>query len=301
MGGYSRDFKLLRCSRTYACMKVIKEGTPSWEWSEKSVVAFKADYDAVIVLLAVESDEAADASLARGTRDANLEVVIAKAQLGAGSLRIKFRNTPEKLRLFTGLQMNANSIQGKLAQVLKFESAWEKTDAAYVLEDGTTLAQFVTLRESCGTDQEEVTDEGAEENIASGDVRKKLDALYELAVAWYGVAILKYPEGTVRGDFIRGYIPTEPAAGGAAPEQAVLTAEPGIGQATLTVVAVGASRYTIWYRLAGATDWIEVVVGHESGSFTHTGLAAGNYEYKARGHNNNDDGPESEIVSVEVT
>jgi hypothetical protein len=301
MGGYSREFKLLRISRTYQCMKVIKNGTPTWEWSEKTVVSFKDDYDEVIELLATESDEAADTTGARGTRDENLDTLMAKGQLGAGSLRIKYRNTRAKLRLFAGLRMDANSISGKLAQALAFESAWEKADPAYVLEDGTTLAQFVTLRESCVDDQENVSGEGAEEVVASGDVKVKLDAVYELAVAWYGVATLKYGAETTYGMLVRGYIPTEPTAGGAAPEQATLTAEAGIGQATLTVVAVGASRYTIWYRLAGETDWIEVVVGHESGSFTHTGLAAGNYEYKARGHNNNGDGPESEVVAVEVT
>ena len=92
-----------------------------------------------------------------------------------GLLRIKFRNNPAKLRLFSGLQLNANSIQGKLAQTLAFESAWEQGDAAYMLEDGTTLAQFKTLRELCGTSQESVTDEGAEETEASGQVKVKLE------------------------------------------------------------------------------------------------------------------------------
>lgn len=298
---YSRDFKELRISRTYSCMRVIKNGVPSWEWAEKSVVACKADYDAVIALFATEADETADTTGARGTRDENLASLIEKAQMGMGLLRIKFRNTPAKLRLFNGLQLNANSIQGKLAQTLAFESAWEQADAAYVLEDTTTLAQFKTLRELCGTSQESVSDEGAEETEASGEVKVKLDALYELAVAWYGVATLKYGVGTIYGMLIRTYIPTAPASGAEVPEQAVLTAEGGIGQAVLTVVATGATSYTIFYRLAGETDWLSVVVGHETGSFTHTGLAAGHYEYMARGHNNAGDGAESEVVAVEVT
>ena len=282
-------------------MKVIKNGSPSWEWSEKTVAAFKTDYDAVLALIATESDEAADTTGARGARDVNLASLVEKAQLGAGLFRIKYRNTPAKLRLFSGLRLDANSIQGKLAQTLAFESAWEQADAAYVLEDGTTLAQFVTLRGLCGTSQESVTDEGAQESEAAGLVKAALEALYDLAVAWYGVATLKYAEGTMRGDFIRGYIPTAPAVGGDLPAQAVITAEAGIGQATLTVVATGATTYTIRYRVAGETEWQDVVVGHAEGNFTHTGLSAGTYEYLALGHNNQGDGPESEVVSVEVT
>ena len=179
--------------------------------------------------------------------------------------------------------------------------AWKQADAAYVLEDGTTLAQFKTLRELCGTSQVTVAGEGAEESEVSAQVKDALDNLYDVAVGWYGVATLKYPEGTPHGDLLRGYIPTAPTAGGDVPEQAVLTAEGGVGQATLTVVSVGASRYTIRYRVAGAVDWIDVVVGHETGSFVHSGLGAGNYEYIAIGHNNNGDGPESEVVAVEVT
>jgi hypothetical protein len=301
MGGYGREFQLLRITRTYSCMKVIKEGSPSWEWGEKSVVDFKGDYEDIMALLLTEADETAETTGARGTRDANVAALIEKAQLGAGSLRIKYRKEAPKLQLFRGLRLDANSIQGKVVQAMAFESAWKQADPAYVLEDGTTLAQFSALRALCSTDQLSVSDEFAEESEVSTRVREDLEELYGLAVAWYGLATLKYAEGTARGDFIRGFIPTEPAAGGAVPELATITAEPGIGQATLTVVAVGASRYTIWYRPAGGTDWIEVVVGHESGSFTHTGLAAGNYEYKARGHNNNGDGPESEVLTVEVT
>jgi len=37
------------------------------------------------------------------------------------------------------------------------------------------------------------------------------------------------------------------------------------------------------------------------GSFMHTGLAAGPAEYQAVGHNNDGDGPVSEVVTVEVT
>ena len=48
---YSREFKQFRVIRTYSCMKVIKNGIPSWEWGEKLVVDFKSDYDAVIALI----------------------------------------------------------------------------------------------------------------------------------------------------------------------------------------------------------------------------------------------------------
>ncbi len=282
-------------------MKVIKDGSPPWEWPEITVVAFKADYDDIIALILTEADESADTTGARGTRDQNVATLIEKAQLGAGSLRIKHRNDPPKLQHFRGLKLDANSIQGKVTQAIAFESAWRKGDPTYVLEDGTTLAQFSTLRALCGTNQLSVGDELAEESEVSAQVRENLQKLYDLAVAWYGVATLKYPEGTARGDFIRGFIPTAPTAGGAVPEQAIITGEPGIGQAVLTVVATGASRFTIRYRPVGTTDWIDVVVAHETGSFTHTGLGAGFYEYMAIGHNNNGDGPESEVVTVEVT
>ena len=81
MAGYSRQYILLRASRTLQCMTVIKNGTPTWEWSEQTVSQFNIKYQECLSLVDSESDEAADTTSARGTRDENLDNLRSKGRL----------------------------------------------------------------------------------------------------------------------------------------------------------------------------------------------------------------------------
>lgn len=298
----SRDFVQLRASRSYQCMKVIKDtGVPPWEWGEMSVVNFKLKFDGVLALLEAESDEVVDTVGARGTRDANLVTLRNRGRDALANLRRKYKKDPVKLAVLNVVVLDSENVASTLNQARKFSSAWAEVNAAYVAEDGLTLAAYDLLRTDCGAQQQSVDKEGAEEATASGKVKMDLAELYDLCVDWYDTATRKYGEETPFGIMLRRHIPTTPSTGLDKPAQAVLTAEPGIGQVTLTVVSTGATTYSIRFRPVGAPDWIDVVVGHAEGNFTQTGLAAGNYEYIAQGHNNDGDGPESEVVTVEVT
>jgi len=282
-------------------MTIIKNGTPSWEWSELSVTAFNTKYQECIALLATESDEMADATGARGTRDDNLDLLRDKSRLALTLFKAKYRSNPAKLRLFSNLVMKSDKIAGTLAEALAVESAWEEADGAYVLENGTTLASFVSLRLLCQTNTEGVSKEAAEESGVSGQILVKLDALYDWCVAWYAVATALYPETTAHGIMIRNQIPTQPSSGGSLPGQATLSAESGIGQVTTTFAAEGALTFTLRGRLVGAPDFAELATGLAGPTHTQDSLAPGQYELIVVPHNGEGDGPASEVVTVEVT
>ncbi len=283
-------------------MKVIKDtGVPAWEFGEITVVAFKAKLDAARALVESEGDELVDTIMARGSRDANLESLRERGRNALANMKSKHRKDAAKLSVLDAVSLDGNSVTATVNEARKFAKVWAEVDPAYEAEDELTLTDYNALRVLCGGNQESVGKEGAEEASATGKVKVALDDLYEVCVAWYDAATRKYKEGTPFGIMIRRHVPVTPTSGLEKPLQAVLVADPGIGQVNLSVVAAGATTFTIYTRLVGETDWVPVVVAHDTGSFLHTGLGAGDREYKAVGHNNDGDGPESEIVTVEVT
>ena len=301
MPGPSRDYILLRGSRTFQCMTVIMNGIPSWEWGELNAAAFATKYTECTNLIATESDEAADTTGARGTRDENLDKLRAKARLALTLSKVKYRTNPAKLRLFANLIIKSDKIAGTLEETLAVESAWEQADAAYVLEDGTTLAQFNTLRLLCQTNTEGVSKESAEESGAAGQVLVKLNALYDLCVAWYAVATALYSEDTAHGIMLRNQIPTQPSGGGSGPGQATLSVEGGIGLANFTFSAEGALTFTLQGRLVGAPAFADLATGLTGPTHQQLGLAVGNWEFIALAHNTEGDGEPSEVATAEIT
>ncbi len=109
---------MLRASRTRQCMTVIKNATPPWEWSELTVANFVIKHTECTNLIATESDEAADTSGARGTRDENLDKLRAMARLTLTLSKVKYRANPAKLRLFANLTIKSDKIAGTLDEAL---------------------------------------------------------------------------------------------------------------------------------------------------------------------------------------
>jgi hypothetical protein len=297
----SRSYIRLRASRTLQCMTVIKNGTPSWEWAEKSVADFTIDYNECQALIEDESDESADTTGARGTRDVNVGNLRAKGRLALALFKVKYRNNPAKLAYFKRLVMSSETVSGTLDEALATESAWQKADPAYVLDDGTTWAQFKALRELCLANAESVSKEVTEEFGATGAVSVELQAIYKLCVAWYAVATALYGEETAHGMMIRGLIPTQPSSGGTLPGEVSLTIEGGIGQATLTFSAENAVGFLIKRRMQGELDFGVVAAGVPGPSYVDDSLPIGTYEYVVAAQNLQGDGPDSEVVAVEVT
>ena len=252
---------------------------------------FTTKYQECTSLIDSESDEAADTTGARGLRDENLTTLRSKGRLALTLLKVKFRTVPNKLRLVSSLVMRSDSAAGTLTEAGLVESAWEQADAAYVLEDGTTLAAFRTLITTCRANVEAVNKEAAEESDVAGLVLVKLEVLYDLCVAWYAVATALYSEATAHGIMIRNQIPTQPSGNGPLPGVVTLTIEGGIGLANLTFAAENAVTFLIRRRPQGVPG----------PTYQDTGLAVGFYEYVVVPQNLEGDGPESDVVTVEVT
>ncbi len=157
------------------------------------------------------------------------------------------------------------------------------------------------MRLLCQTNTEGVSKESAEESDAAGQVLVKLQALYDVCVAWYAVATALYSEETAHGIMIRNQIPTQPSSGGSGPGQATLAVEGGIGMANFTFSADGAQTFTLRGRLVGAPDFADLATGLTGPTYQQFGIPPGNYEYQVIPHNGEGDGEPSEVVTVEVT
>ena len=282
-------------------MIVIKNGTPTWEWGEQTVPQFTTKYQECLTLIDSEADEAADTTGARGTRDDHLRTLRGMGRVALALSKVKYRNNPPKLRLFSSLVIKSETVAGTLEEAVAVESAWEQADPAYVLDDGTTLAAFNTLRLLCRTNADGVSKEAAEESDTAGTLLMKLEALYDLSVAWYAVATTLYPENTAHGIMLRNQIPTQPSSGGSGPGPATLAVEGGVGLANFTFSADGAETFTIRGRVVGAPAFADLATGLPGPTHQQTGLAVGNWEFQAIGHNPEGDGEPSEVVAVEVT
>ena len=75
----------------------------------------------------------------------------------------------------------------------------------------------------------------------------------------------------------------------------------GVEQVDAVAHASGATVARWYRRLAGAPDWTELGTSALDEPVTFDGLAPGTHEFKARGENDEGPGPESDVVSVEVT
>lgn len=134
-------------------------------------------------------------------------------------------------------------------------------------------------------------------NLTGGDLRKTLQL--EMTKTALFVACT-YPGDTVKGAY---YLPTEKLFNPQAhpPGACTIEVSGGAGSITTTGHASGATLVRWFRRLAGETIWVEMGNGPADEEVTFDTLAAGNYEVKARGENDEGPGSDSAVSTVTVT
>lgn len=289
MPGPNRDYIIDRATATHACMDVIKDGTPSWEWSELTVLAFKGKLDTSVELIDTEATEGADTDEARGARDTDMEALRVKMRSFVGLGKRKYRNNESKARVLSPIRIKSHTIKGTLAEAVKVSAAWTQVDATYVPEDGNTLAAFETLREACRTKYETVAKESAEESAAGGELAKALRDLYRWSVDWYQEAFRRFPVGTAHGDMIREEIPTQ-SGDTPLPEAASLSAswDEGISKVILIFAALHATSFEVERSSDGGTTWDPQ--GAATSPAEYGDMVSGTYLYRVRGLNSSGTG-----------
>jgi hypothetical protein len=85
------------------------------------------------------------------------------------------------------------------------------------------------------------------------------------------------------------------------PGTATLTGEGGIGHATLTGEASNADVMKYFKRLPGETEWTPIGEGAPGAPFMAGGLAAQVHEFMCRGANDEGEGADSDVLTIEVT
>ena len=85
------------------------------------------------------------------------------------------------------------------------------------------------------------------------------------------------------------------------PGAATLTGEGNIGHATLTGEASNADVMKYFKRLPGETEWTPIGEGAPGAPFMAGGLAPQVYEFMCRGANDEGEGTDSDVLTIEVT
>jgi hypothetical protein len=85
------------------------------------------------------------------------------------------------------------------------------------------------------------------------------------------------------------------------PGAATLMGEGGIGHATLTGEATNADVMKYFQRLPGETEWTPIGEGAPGAPFMAGGLAAQVHEFMCRGANDEGEGADSDVLTIEVT
>ena len=272
-----------------------------WIWFYKTVAEWTAD------LLAFDTQESVVGAAntlvlsLQGTVDNTLDELHADTVQVLAMLRTKVDLTSDDNEHMVKMLSASGDSRPVIVQEGKdLAHGWELVDDAWVPVIGLTLAVFKAKVEAASDDLDEY-------NKARAGLRSKIGAWNRIAntlnrdcMAWYNDATHVFVEGTPEGDMIRSIVPTTTD----------LTPLPGVAELALDAVGVGtysvtmsaehATKFDVYQRATGTTEWIKVGVEVPPGLYVQTGLAAGGYEVKAQGRNSRGAGPDSEVVGLTV-
>jgi hypothetical protein len=295
----SLEFSLGRGRASSSAQKSI---LLKWEWPGKTPVQWDTQIGAVETQKEVASDANADVDLQRVDLDEALKLLHNRTGLGLTLLRSVYRNNRPKTRALAGLSARGQARHEILDEAQAFESMWRKLDPAWVPAVGQTLTLFKTDRELCISKVGSYADAKSTWRIESEELNQQQEDLNTDCVDWYEAVTAMFPEGTPEGDMIRGTVPTTTDTL-LLPEQALvlLNASPGPGIASLSLESDHASRFDVYRKGPGETEFTLVGTDVPPGEYVNTGLPLGSYFYKAVGKNSRGPGPESGVASITVT
>lgn len=271
-----------------------------WMWV-KTLLQWDASVTGLEAQVFAVANLEADVNLSRGTLDAALDVLHERTVKWLTFFKLQHRNDPARAQALRLLTASGGSRQSILDEANAFEAEWRSIDAAWLPEPTQTLASFQTYRESCITLLHTYKNAKSDWRTGVGNLYEYAATLHDENVAWYAAATVMFPVGTAEGDMIRGTIPTTtdvtPFPGQA---EIALNESPGPGSNSMTLFAPHASKYDLFRKGPGETEFTKVGADIDEGLHVETGLTPGDYQYKLIGKNSRGSGPESEIIGVTV-
>lgn len=277
-----------------------------WLWAEKTLQQWTDDIAAVDQLENEEHLKRTEWRNAAIVWDADLTRIQAITRALVRKCRYKYRNTPDKKKLFAGLRTDGRSRaaiydQGNLAR-----GAWQTADAMLTVrvnpEDANEVSQG-ELGSLLASAQARNGTHGLKLGtwrMAAAAFMAKLASADVDAIAWYEEATRKFGPATPQGQTIRSTIPTATrpvSAVGAATLQEPMVSGRMIH---LHAAAAHATKFTFFHKAPGSPVFLVLVTESEEASFTLNDAAPGVHEFKAQGINSRGEGTESAVVQATI-
>ena len=273
-----------------------------WVWIGKTVAQWDASLLALESKMVALSDSEAEMEVNRGSLDADLADLHNKTLVWGTFFKLAYRNDPDNANVVKSLKASGGSRADIMEEATSLGSMWEKINPAWEPEAGQTLALFTTFREACAAKLYAYEKAKVGWRSTAEALNRMADVLDDECIAWYAAATVRFPEGTAEGDMIRGTVPTTTEFT-PYPEQAlvVVNEPPGPGAYSVSLEAEHATKFDVYQKGPGETEFTKVGVDVPPGLYVKTGLAAGGYEVKGQGRNSRGAGPESEPAGITVT
>ena len=258
-----------------------------------------------VVALAVAR---AATSMAASLWDIGLDGLISDAQVGTRLAKQRYKSQLEKLEQFDGLVYRPAGRDGRQAQAVDFEAAWQTAEPAWTFKvdplspaPALTLAAYSARRAAIAATAHV---NHALKKAFEGHERSKLhgmaDALNRISVDWYDTATAQFDQDTVPGMLIRT-IPTtyDPNR---VPGQLRFTSVMSGAPNTMHLVwrAARGERFYLRAKGPGATEFVTILNGVDITEWLGLALAPGAWELEGYATNEHGQGATSEKVTVTV-
>jgi len=283
-----------RATASHVCMLKL---AGVFDWETITAADYGLELEAARALMATAAAERASEAAAAGELNAQLLDLRKKMRLGVSLAKKKWSADATSLGVLRGLRTNSNARLGTLQQALRWEKAWLKLDAAWVPVAGNTYGAFCLLRAACQAAVETDATEETGDAQASGELAVAVRRLYDLSVAWFGEALIRFPADTALGMMLRAEVPTRKSP---RPQQAVVTGEYQAEGAriVLTFEARGGRAFTIARRGPGEKEFTVLSKKQPAKTFADVTAEKGENVYVVTPYNSRGKGPVSEEVRV---
>jgi len=115
--------------------------------------------------------------------------------------RIRFRES-EQAPVWARLRATGQGHEIILSEGAQLEGAWALSDAAWVPKPGLTLAAYQALRAAAVAAEADCTECGNALSVARGRLHERANALHQLCVDWYAMALATFTKDSAQGNMV---------------------------------------------------------------------------------------------------
>ena len=178
-----------------------------WTWDEKTLAQWDTSKTKLEGAKEVLDGEEALEALALGALDKASTALHEATKQALGLAKVRFRNTPETLKAFTGLQAKKTSLAAIKQSADDFAAAWLKADSAGSYA-GVSLTDYNGVRTALTSAESARSAAKAATKQAKAQFASEKRSVHDDLVAWYAAATRVFPVGTETGALLRAQIPT---------------------------------------------------------------------------------------------